>query len=214
MADRVVLWVAKDDFEYLPSDVLALRAHGLEIRECADLRSYKKLVPALRMWPDAYFVTADDDVYYPPGWLESLVNVAQRHPDVVVGGRVHLAKLDSEGWFEPYAAWELATDRSIAAGPETRLFPTGVGGVLYPVGAFAEGVLDESTFLDLCPRGDDIWFFWMCRLAGTEQRRADSWFDIVAWPDSQDVALFTENMQGQGNDRQIKAMEERYGPVP
>lgn len=213
-ADRTILWLAGADVAQLPADVTALTAHGLEIRACDDLRSYKKLIPALAAFPGSYFVTADDDVYYPPKWLESLVAALPDRERAVIGGRVHLAALDDAGMLTPYAGWELATQARAAPSPRQRLFPTGVGGVLYPPGAFAPAVTDAAAFMELCPHGDDIWFFWMARIAGTGQRRARDWFDLVAWPDSQEVGLYAENLHGDRNDRQIRAMEACYGPVP
>ena len=47
--DRVILWLAEDDVTYLPSAVRRLA--GLEVRTCPDLRSFKKLIPALEQFP-------------------------------------------------------------------------------------------------------------------------------------------------------------------
>lgn len=213
-ADRTILWVAENDIDALPDDVQTLRKSGLEIRSTPDIRSYKKLIPALEIWPDAHFVTADDDVYYPPEWLASLVQGATKHPGDVIAGRVHLASIDEKGNFDSYSTWQLASDLEAAPCANFRLFPTGVGGVLYPPESFHDLVMDRQLFTQLAPRGDDIWFFWMARLAGTQQRRTDQWFDIVEWPDSQDVALAADNLLGDGNDRQIRAMTDHFGPVP
>lgn len=213
-ADAVELWVAESDIGALPDDVLALEGAGLSVRPCRDIRSYKKLVPALESDPNAIYITADDDVYYPPHWLEMLVTAARKHPGAVIGTRSHMAHRRADGTLVPYADWELAADRLEAEGPREVLFPTGVGGILYPPGSLAPEVLDEATFMELCPRGDDIWFFWMARRAGTRHRRAEGWFDIVDWPDSQGVALYNDNLLADGNNAQIRAMEERFGPLP
>lgn len=212
--DAVILWIAYQDLTQLPEDVLALRTHGLEIREAADLKSYKKLLPAWREAPQRYFVTADDDVYYPSDWLEGLVEEARLHPRSVIAYRAHRAPLDGNGAFLPYSEWDHATDVRTIAEPSARLFPTGVGGILYPPDAFGGPFADVALFMELAPRGDDIWFFWTARLAGTPQRRTRRWFDIVEWPNSQDVALYGDNMLGEGNDRQLRAMHEHFGPVP
>ncbi len=213
-ADRVELWIAQEEMDQLPPQVRSLEEHGLQIKSCRNIRSYKKLVPALEQDPDCFYVTADDDVFYGPDWLSSLVSAAQRHERAVIGTRVHRAYLRPDRRMTPYSDWEHATDREQIDSDEELLFPTGVGGVLYPPGCFDEQVLDETTFMELCPRGDDIWFFWMARKAGTLHRRTAEWFHIVEWPDSQDVALYSDNMLSDGNDRQIAAMEERFGPVP
>ncbi|MFD2440113.1 hypothetical protein ACFSS8_08525 [Paracoccus kondratievae] len=70
--------------------------------------------------PDAYVVTADDDVYYGPDWLEALVRRAESR---VVCHRAHRVVL-AAGDPLPYGDWQ----RNISV-PETGplVFPTGVG---------------------------------------------------------------------------------------
>ena len=60
--------------------VTRLRAYGLEIRFCENLRSYKKIIPALQEYPDAILVTADDDWLYTQDWLAGLWHPYERHP--------------------------------------------------------------------------------------------------------------------------------------
>ncbi len=50
---------------------------GLTIDWCEDIKSYKKLIPTLKKYPDAIIVTADDDLIYDNKWLEQLYNAAQ-----------------------------------------------------------------------------------------------------------------------------------------
>jgi len=213
-ADHTILWINESDTAPLPSDVLDLQAHGLEIRTCPDWRSYSKLVPALGQHPGAYVVTVDDDLYYEPDLLESLTKTARRHPGEVVCARMHLAQLTNEGRLESYADWGMASHLQVAPDDQSRVFPTGVGGVLYPPGVFDPQVMDHDLFMRLAPRADDVWFFWMARLAGTTQRRTPDWFEHLVWPSSQEVSLMADNVHGDGNDRQIRAMEEHFGPVP
>ena len=213
-ADQTILWLAESDVSALPKDVLALKSKGLQIRATHDIRSYKKLIPALSAFPDSFFVTADDDVFYPPDWLEQLVASSKENPNAVVGCRAHLAPITAEGRFSSYSTWQFATHLLASPAPDVRLFPTGVGGILYPPGAFDDRVHDEASFTELAPFGDDIWFFWMCRLKGTPQVRAQMDFRIIDWPDSQEVALYNNNLHGNGNDKQLLAMYEHFGPVP
>lgn len=214
IADETILWIANKDVPLLPKDVLALKSHGLTIKACDDIKSYKKLIPALSQNPKNFFVTADDDVYYPPTWLQSLVETSKEYPRKTIAGRAHLASLDKDGAFKRYSTWSLATHLLKAQNSQTRLFPTGVGGILYPPDCFHEDIQKEELFMKLAPHGDDIWFFWMTRKAGIDQRRTSGTFDIISWPDSQDVALYNDNLNNDGNDMQIKAMEEYYGPTP
>ncbi len=212
--DRTILWIAGDDMAALPEDVRALTAHGLEIRAARDLRSYKKLVPALEAFPDAILVTADDDVYYPPHWLSGLEQASLAAPHRVVAWRVHRAYREANGRVARYADWEHATDRVRIDEPDASLFPTGVGGVLYPPRSLHPDVLDEARFMRLAPFADDVWFYWMARRAGTRQARAQGWIDLIEWAESQAVGLCVGNVEGEGNDRQILAMEAVYGPFP
>lgn len=212
--DRLVLWIAEDDLSALPAEVTELAALGVDIRPCADLRSFKKLIPALAQWPEGAIVTADDDVYYPPDWLGGLVATARDHPGCVVAHRIHLARRDAEGRLAPYADWELASAATSAARPSDMLFPTGVGGILYPPGSLDPQVMDRDLFMALCPRADDVWFFWMARLAGTPHVGTGRDFRILPWAGSQDSALYLDNLLAGENDGQIAAMKKHFGPLP
>lgn len=198
----------------MPKQVLDLKCFGLEIRVCADLKSYKKLIPARAALPGCFYVTADDDSYYPPDWLDSLVYAFDPASPAIIAARSHLAFLEADGRLRPYAEWVFASHLQRAIEPNTRLFPTGVGGVLYPPAAFHPDVDDVEAFLATCPTADDVWFFWMSRRAGTEQRAALRPFVHVCWPSSQAVGLVHQNVEMGRNDAQIRAMEARYGPVP
>jgi hypothetical protein len=193
--------------------LLALRDAGLEIREAEGLRSYNKLVPALRAFPDAVLVTADDDVYYPPDWLAQLTALAAAEPGAVLAHRCHMAVANEDGRLRPYKDWELLTAETRSRSPRELLFPTGVGGILYPPGSLAPEVLDTALFTELCPSADDVWFFWMARRAGAVHRRVASSWRILSWPRSQEVALFHSNKHGNGNDQAIRRIEGTLGPV-
>jgi hypothetical protein len=106
-ADRTILWIAHADIQLLPKNVTDLQAAGLEIRATEDMKSYKKIIPALEAFPDAFICTADDDVYYWPTWLEELVAVARMTERVVVCHRAHEITLDAQGHFYPYDKWVL-----------------------------------------------------------------------------------------------------------
>ncbi|MGO4642524.1 hypothetical protein AB4Z43_29270 [Mesorhizobium sp. 2RAF45] len=170
--DRVVLWLTSEHAAQLPPLVTDLKAHGLEIRFCKDVRSYKKIVPALLAFPKAYIVTADDDVYYGHRWLEELVEKAGE--STIVCHRGHSVAFDDAGQIAPYS--NRSYDVSDTA---NMLFATGVGGVLYGPESLSPEAVDEDKFIELCPQGDDIWLFWMGQRVGskyikTQKRRVDS----------------------------------------
>jgi hypothetical protein len=57
-------WSSRNSFGGFPTLAYEAvrRLAGLEIRTCRDLRSVKKLVPALEEFPRAFIATADDDL--------------------------------------------------------------------------------------------------------------------------------------------------------
>lgn len=216
---RIVLWIAHGDMEKLPVEVRALVRHGLEIKGCDDLRSYKKLIPQLEQERDqgkdkdkgAIIVTADDDIYYWRHWLRELVDAYDPSRREVVAHRVHRIKLDAAGLPLPYTQWEFSINDEH---PDALHFPTGIGGILYPPGIFRDEIFDRAEFMQLCPRGDDIWFWWMARNNGVRFRRAHSknvgnYFHC--WDGSQDCALWESNLGNNYNDTQIAAMIGKYG---
>ncbi len=200
-ADRVILWLDAGDEDRLPPAIAAL---GVETRICPNWRSYKKIVPTLAEAPDAFVVTADDDVHYGPDWLAGLVARAEAG---VVCHRAHRVVLHG-GWPAPYGDWQ----RNITA-PETGplVFPTGVGGVLYAPRVFHPDVTDAALFQRLAPSADDVWLYWMHRLAGSRPEKIGGRFRIVEWPGSQAQNLRAGNLAGDGNDRAVAAMLAHYG---
>lgn len=209
--DRVILWLSPDDLRRLPKAVRALEGAGLEIRETEDLRSYTKIIPALRAFPDAVLVTADDDVHYERHWLRALLGTWSGAADQIVCHRAHRFTLQKDGTVAPYESWP----HDIREEPRPDLiFPTGVGGVLYPPGALAPEVTDAASFLELAPRADDLWLYWMGRRAGSLYCIVKDRQKLVVWPNSQAASLYAGNAQT-GNDFQIGPLVERYGlPVP
>lgn len=209
-ADATILWLGQGDAERLPPEVLALRAHGLEVRETRDLRSFTKVVPALLAFPDAAIATADDDLPYPGDWLEGLTAAARGDARAVPCHRAHRIVL-ADGRPAPYAAWTRNLPRP-ERGP--LVFPTGVMGVLYPPGSLHEDAARPDLFQELCPTADDVWLWWMHRMAGRTAAKIGGRARVVDWPGSQETALRAFNLAGDGNDRAVAAMTARYGLPP
>lgn len=213
--DAIVLWLDPEQFPgreaNLPQEFEALRAGGLDIRWCRPgLRSYKKLIPALETWPDAVLVTADDDVFYPRDWLQSLLEAHRAHPGEIIARRIRHIRMDSFGIPLPYATWPV--NDTCGDNPSFLHLPTGCGGVLYPPGALHPNVTRENIFLRVAPTVDDLWFWTMAVRQGTPVR-------FVAAPDIQSLdtadelgsaSLSRANNAGGGNDRQFKAILNAY----
>lgn len=208
--DGVLLWIAHAEIAQLSLEVRALEERGLRILPCDDVRSYKKLVFALDRFPDAFIATADDDLFYAPDWLETLVSGVEPGARTILCHRAHRVTLESSGAIAPYDAWPEDVQDAAARRPSVDLLPTGAGGVLYPPGCFGADALDRATYMQLSPNGDDLWFYWMARRAGATHKKVGGVFRQLAWTASQRSALYAVN-RGGGNDRAILALEEAYG---
>ena len=107
--DKLILWLDEDSFpqreENLPPDLLKLRNFGLTIDWCENLRPYKKLIPALKKFPDDIIVTADDDIFYRSDWLKILYDEHLKNPDCVIAHRAHRIRFDTQGNIFPYRLW-------------------------------------------------------------------------------------------------------------
>lgn len=181
--DRLVLWIAEKDIAHLPESIRLLEKDGLEIHVCEDLRSYKKIIPSLSAWPSAFVVTVDDDVYYEPTWLATLTQEFESSRPQILCRRAHRVARRTDGEMLPYQHW----DRQIIdlRPSKESIFPTGVGGVLYYPGSLHREVMNKASFLEICKNADDVWLYWMGRMAGSEYRQVGNYFVSIEWPSSQ-----------------------------
>lgn len=218
--DEINLWIAHEDMCRLPSSLRNLTKHRhFKIRTSSDIRSYKKLVPALIEFPRAFLAIADDDVYYHPTWLAEMVEtwhrVQPRHSSkIIVCHRAHRFPQLANGGYPTYRSWQKNVQPSGADPGEADLIPTGVGGVLYPPGSLHADVVDVTKFMELAPTGDDLWFYWMARKAQSIYAKTPDPFQIIEWPGVAETALSNINAGSAGveNDRQVANLLHAYGP--
>ena len=208
--DGIIVWIAHDDFASLPVECLEL-AGQVEFATCPDSRSYKKLVHALERHADSYIVTVDDDVFYHRKWLQTLVQ------EVELGGRdilCHVAfrfHLTADRSVAKYSEWTRDVQDSHSRAPSEDLVAIGVGGILYPPASLHPAASDVALSQELCPNGDDLWFFAMARLNGTRVRKVGPRLKAVLWDGSQDAGLFKVNVPF-GNDKCVANLLRRFGP--
>ncbi|WP_163001206.1 glycosyltransferase family 2 protein [Pannonibacter phragmitetus] len=207
--DRVILWLSEKEASELTREILELRQDGLEIKICDDHRSYKKIIPALNEYPDAFLVTADDDCYYWATWLDGLTSEFDSSKKEVLCHRAHEIVVGTDGYPLPYSNWR----HNVKAGSASSLlFPTGVGGVLYRPGIFDQLVKNSELYLRLAPRADDAWLYFMASLNGAKFRKVGPRRTIVPWPQTQMVGLRTTNLGPNGeNDVQIQNLISKFG---
>lgn len=162
LPDKLVLYLTFSQFAEcgIPEELKALSDENsiFEIRNYdTDIRSYRKLIPALIDFPEAVIVTVDDDVNYHKNMLRDLLQLHAQVPHAVLA---HRAKCIRFG--KPYRSWKKYRWYHFLFHKIQMNFSnlqTGVGGVLYPPHSLAEEMLDIKLFTQLAPSTDDIWFW-------------------------------------------------------
>ena len=211
--NRIVLWVSEDYRKIiLPLTLQKQMERGLEIRYCKDIRSYTKLIPALKEYPKASIITIDDDIIYPHDLLECLIDAHIKYPECICANWIREFPRELEEKYISLLKWPQLFDTDEIS---ERFFFEGFAGVLYPPHSLDAEVFNESVFLDICKYADDVWFNAMALKAGTKVKYAWRHYSIASFifnEGVQSVALQNVNNKGELlNDVQIKAVYGKYG---
>lgn len=167
LPDKIVLYLDTQKYpdKQLPSELEVLKSECsfFEVRfDSRDIRSYKKLLPALEDFPEDIIITIDDDIKYHKNMLKELVEVHKILPDSIIAHRVRKVKPQ-----KPYSKWRKYKwyDFIFKKYHFSHLaMQTGVGGVLYPPHSLDSKMLDPDVFTKLAPTTDDIWF-WLAAVS-------------------------------------------------
>ena len=171
--DKIILWLSYEEFpnkeDDLPFDVLRFKKLGLEIGWCEDIKSFKKLIPSLREYPNDIIVTVDDDIYLDEDWLKKLYEEYLKNPNYIVCHRTRCVIGNKNGnhinSIKSYNDWPVSTHEQ---DPSYTNFINGGAGALYPPNSLDDTVFDKKLFMSLCSTGDDIWFYAMALKKGTK----------------------------------------------
>jgi len=235
--DKIILWVAHEDKKNIPHIMEKLIEKGLEIRFCEDIRSYTKLIPAIENFPNDYIITADDDLFYPQNWFCQLMSGHKSNQRKIICHRAHGIKVDENHDPISYMDWDFciepngyfkhifpAQDKSVSCHQRESIFPTGVGGILYPPKCLHKDTTDKELFMKFAPRADDIWF-WAMAVIHKDYFGDESPYIVIGNGYSQKLllvdpreercgnTLLRSNWSENGNDKQLKAVIEQYPQI-
>lgn len=212
MPDKIVLWLAKGE---KPSRGLKkLVELGLEINYTNDIKSYKKLIPSLIKYPKSTIVTVDDDILYPESWLEITLKAHKKNPKAIIANRARQIVVRN-GNILPYNDWPVL-EKNIR--DSHLILPNGAGGILYPKGSLAKQVFNEDQFMSLAPHGDDLWFWAMSELQGSQREYIEEGFhDVFEYELDRFSGLSATVNGSNNNDKQLSRImnefPELYGNV-
>ena len=169
--DKMILYLTASQFpncEIQPElTILMGESSVFEIKFYNEnIRSYTKLIPALKNFPDDIIVTVDDDVLYEKNMLLGLVRLHKKYPNAIIANRARHLKLGA-----PYHMWKrYKWHRFILKSlhPKFSNLQTGVSGVLYPPGCLKADMLDSKIFMETAPTADDLWFWAAAVANGTK----------------------------------------------
>ncbi|MAO63645.1 MAG: hypothetical protein CL666_01465 [Balneola sp.] len=208
--DRIILWIANGDKNALDKEILQFEEYGVEIQFCEDLKSYKKIIPTLKLHPDAFIITADDDLYYNKRWVEGLVRDYENN-ETVIAHRAHRISFKQNGELKPYKEWGWQYRESFE--PSELNFPTSGAGTLYPPGIFHNDVTDTELFQRLSPTADDVWLYFMVKMNGGKFKVSRFEHKLIEWKQENHNTLWKENLVNGKNDEQINNLTNFYGSV-
>ena len=217
LPDKIVLYLDTPKFPegILPQELEALKAESpiFEVRfDEAEIRSYKKLIPALRDFPNDIIVTIDDDIQYHPDMLSRLIQIHKQVPDAIIAHRVRKIQLDS-----PYRTWRKYKWYDFIFRRlhfNHHAMQTGVGGVLYPPHSLDEKMLDSTLFMTMAPTNDDIWFWAAAVSHGTFVIPVPGWHrKTIEIGKPKEFALKTVNLKP-GDDRNREALDKIFKHYP
>ena len=205
---RVLLWLSGELQNFpTPPALQRQQQRGLELRFANDIGPATKLVHSIREHPDALVATADDDTLYPANWLHQLYHSFCANPGSIHAFRAHWMLSEPDGSLKPYWDWSHLAPGVV--GPAHRLFPTGVGGVLYPPKSLGNEVFNEKAMRETCPTNDDIWFKAMALLNKVPAMKVKPVFSAFPTLRSAKKTGLTF-INSQANDPQLKAVFQRY----
>ena len=145
---------------------LSTEAGGsVEIKFTHDRRSFTKLLPALKAFPDDCIITVDDDTIYKPGTIALLKAAHRQNGTAIFAYGVSDVYRIGKKWKRTTGTF------GFSHSPLHLRMPLGVSGVLYPPHSLHPTVSDESLFMKLCPTTDDIWFWYCAVKQGTPVQR-------------------------------------------
>lgn len=222
--ERIELWLSDElSSDDMPESLRRLERYGLRINFVPDVGPHTKLLYALREFPQNFITTFDDDFYYPPHSVETLLRTSDKVPGAIIGNWVRQLRFGVTGKVMKAKAGKLLTPKimereiEISAGVSNvgyDLFAYGTSGILYPPGCMDDRVFDIDLFRTLCPTEDDVWFKAMALLKGVPVATTS----LGLTPrhhclhGSQSVALRHKNHAGSGKTtrNQIRAVFEHF----
>lgn len=150
----IYLWIGKE-YDRPQGKIAAvpdfLKHDRIRIRRVEDEGSITKIYPALSLYDVERIITADDDMIYPDGWAEGLINASNLHPDKAICYRGRKFRYDGYKRLRYRRSILVRLQKSGVVD-----IATGVHGVIYRRSFFGDDFFNYRNYR-YAKYVDDIW---------------------------------------------------------
>ena len=213
LPDKIILYLYKDEKEYLPSALTKLvDKNNLKIEWVdEDLKPHKKYYYAMQQFPNDFIITVDDDVIYDRHLIEYLWKSHLKFKKSVIATRAHQVTFKNN-IIQPYNKWNW--NSKLESTPRMDLVATGVGGILYPPHLLKKELLTDKEKIKKYLRVDDLWLKNIEVISRVSTVICDEGRILernrIDVPNTQATALANINVSESNNDKALKKLEEEY----
>lgn len=136
------------------------------------IKSYAKLIPTLKDYPNDIIITADDDWEYYPDFVGDLLKKHEQFPNCIISN-VASPLIDDYSRNTNFKGKEFPKNKPVRSG-----LIYGCFGILYPPHCFNDKIFDQDLFMKEFPTTDDIWFSFCAVINNTKIVRVFDWKEI------------------------------------
>ncbi len=223
--DKIILWLSKEyknkkfghlSMKTIPENILNFQKRGITIRFTQDIGPYTKIIPTLKLYPNAVIITVDDDLMYKPDLVKYLYEKHRQLPDHIICSRYRNMVKKNENELIPYNNWELNCwlENCKSKIHETNSFFNSGFGTLFPPQSLPTVTADEKIFTELSPYADDVWLNAMRLLNNVKVSciKKPQYIYLYGHKNNSKApdTLRSINMNRKQNDIQLKQVFDRY----
>ena len=206
---KILLNIAHDEIQFLPTDVMALEKEGyILIVSCEDFGPAKKLIPTLKSVNEIPIIVIDDDLLYKTDLFLQLMIAHRLNPTAIISARTHRLTQSENGEIQDFQNWDKQFETPV--GLSRDLLPTSGAGTLFPTGSLHPDAGDGKLYEEYAKNTDDLWWYFQARRNGTLVMRIEGFSSLNFVPDSQEVGLWSNGNQ-ERNEVNLKALLGKYG---
>ena len=167
LPDRVIIWLSDElQLSELPYFITRFIKNGLEIRFVKDIKSYTKVIYALKEYKNAIIVLADNNIYYPKDWLKKLYHSYIANPEDIHAHSVVKINVNNKNLSLSKSGTQFINEENASF----LYVPISSGGILYPPSCFVQDIFRDDIYLKKTDTPWDIWSWVIGTLSGRKLR--------------------------------------------